>query len=103
MATPQFNPNKPSGFGADDATGARWINQGPWKFDPITKELLPGQIPEQSIASPPPPVATGGVEIPEVTGSPAAPRDPVTPKIGKAHPQIPKSPFPDGKKDSHKK
>ena len=95
MATPQFNPNKPSGFGADDATGARWINQGPWKFDPITKELLPGQIPEQSLgtAHPPVPAKTGGVEIPEVTDPGAAPRDPVT--------KVP-SPFPEVDEKKHK-
>jgi len=64
MATPQFNPNKPSGFGADDSTGERWINQGPWRFDPITKALLPGQIPEQSLGVPAPQGKSGGIEVP---------------------------------------
>jgi len=47
MATQQFDPNRPSGIGADDGAGTRWITQGPWKFDPLTKELLPGQIPTE--------------------------------------------------------
>jgi hypothetical protein len=45
-----------------------------------------------------PPPAGEGVTDPGV-----APRDPVTPKLGKAHPPLPKSPFPDGIKPKAKK
>jgi hypothetical protein len=69
METHKFNPDRPSGIGVDGSQ--RWITQGPWKFDPLTKELLPGQIPtevppEARVA----PVSEGaaGAELPEGEG-----------------------------------
>jgi hypothetical protein len=88
MAAIIFNPNKPSGIGVETATGERWITQGAWRFHPVTKALLPGQLPAQSLAPPDFSVPQGGIEIPElpegvppagVTAPGAAPRDPVTP------------------------
>ena len=83
MAAIKFNPGKPSGVGVETATGKRWITQGAWKFDSVTKELLPGQVPEQSLAPPQAPSwMGGGIETPDlpegVTDPGAAPRDPVT-------------------------
>lgn len=90
MAAIKFNGNKPSGIGVETATGERWITQGGWKFDPVTKELLPGQAPEPSLA-PPDFSKPGGIEIPPlpegtvpagVTGSPTSPAPAVTPGPG---------------------
>jgi hypothetical protein len=94
MAAIKFNPGKPSGIGVETATGERWITQGAWKFDPVTKELLPGQAPEQSLTPPDFSVAPGGIEKPDlpeglppagVTTPGAAPRDPVTPPGGSSN------------------
>jgi len=66
METNKFNPDRPSGIGVDGAN--RWITQGPWKFDPLTKELLPGQIPtEVPVEAREAPISEGaaGAELPE--------------------------------------
>lgn len=85
MATPQFNPDRPSGIGVDGEQ--RWITQGPWKFDPLTKELLPGQfqteVPAEARAAPPVSETAAGAELPS---------EPMT-----------RSPFPAGKKIGGKK
>ena len=83
MAPSKFDPRKPSGIAVDDSNGTRWITQGAWKYHPVTKELLPGQLPEQSLAPPQAPAwMGGGIETPDlpegVTDPGAAPRDPVT-------------------------
>jgi hypothetical protein len=83
MEAHKFNPDRPSGIGVDG--DKRWITQGPWKFDPLTKELLPGQIPtevppEARVAQ----VAEGaaGADLPE--GEPEPERESIAFKASQA-------------------